>query len=289
MTDLIIAMSIIIFLSSVTFVVANFAIRKSKITGITSEISLYRTAIANFKDTYKFYPGDVPISATSTNNFPTNVVNNAVKISNYCVASGNNETWCTHGTQNVTPIKGLNAFLQLAASDNIDKKIVNPDYTVVAATNPCLNNATENFNSMSGILFPKSNSIKNAIFMFGIDDSKSNRLEMPKNSTLYLTANYSKYSSRPRIILFNPAQYTISSSCEIAVGGLAGSVKNGVVSGSMAYEIDKKIDDNLALAGNVLGENSTAETTTSCVQSGSYSGSQDDSNDYGCVMTFILD
>lgn len=281
MTDLLITLSIVIFLSSVSIVAGNSLIKKSKITSLGKEISTYKNAISDFYDLYKYYPGDLNITSSDAKNFPSNIVSNALLISNSCSGS----TKCTYESGHVTGLKSSNSFLQLSSSNSIDSNLVNQSYQI-QSSGGCIATTSENFSSMSGVLFPKSKSITGSIFVFSVDNKKSSEFISPQSSSIYSSSLYDIYSSIPRLILLNPSQYQQSPSCEVYTN-LSSSLL-GSLNGNMAYQVDKKFDDGNPYSGNIIGDNASSEGSEFCVQSSSYSDSSTNDSSRMCVMTFFI-
>lgn len=280
---------IIILALIVILVIAGLSqlVKVYKIYRISREVSMYSEAVASFKTTYEYFPGDLPNSLFNGNLRNTGLL---ADYSLVCPAtalsgaadSGTMASDTTCGNGRVSMIKSTLAFRQLALTKMIPSSSVETAITVgngsadgvVAGTLATL----QKIDKQSGLSYPYASFDKSLIWVFGLDDSSSSKLILGSiaypdllNTAGATQAGYGVYGTvwagKPRLILVKAKDVTAAAQIDVtkAFGGL---------SAIMAASIDVKIDDGLPSGSNsrVIGENTVIATTgggcTSIVSNG---------------------
>ncbi len=292
--ELVIVMIIAISLMGASMIAGRKMLKSADVSRIISEYETLSQGIIQFYGAKNRIPGDIPLAEMGGNLNSTILQANVSKISVGCTANK-----CITASGQITGIKAVTAFQEMASAGLISDNLASISYTI-ASSNACLASTTENFYTLRNKLIPGSRYSKQASWILGMDSSLSTENLSPANSVIYNPTIYPTFNGKPRLILFNASNYrgTGGVTCEVDVANTnAAFMGSGAVSPDIAYEIDIKIDDGLPSLGWIVSENDRnalqkctdglLDATTN-VSTRKYTNSDANNGKEGCVMTFLI-
>lgn len=264
---------IIIITAIAAVVVAGIAhlFKMYKLYQISRDISIYSEAVTQFKISFKFLPGDVPLAKVGAS-----LTNTYLKTD----LAASPFTTLPQGLISKQTGATL-AFRELALAKLIS-------YNINTSAAPALTTGCPT-SGMSDLV--KNNFLPTASW----DDSVAWTLVSDGTTggvtqDAKLIANWP--TTKPRLVLFRYSSLTTSTDCGVDIAVASKNI--GAISPNMLAEVDSKMDDGLPSAKTsiMIGENYTAGKCTDVggttppadVTLATYQSSDDDSGANGCIM-----
>lgn len=294
MIEIVIALVIMLGLIAIVTTAGIRMLKSADITQLISERKMYSEAISEFYDIKKRLPGDVPLSEMQGDLNIVAAKNNITKV----ISETPSSQEIIMMSKIITGRKGMLAFQQMGLAGLIPTQNLDVNYQI-QSTNGCLNSSTENFSSIRNKLLPTSKYSKNIVWIMSADSDLYPALQYgPKNSVIYNSSLYSRFTSKPRLTLFMASNYIGNgiTDCYVDVNNAtAGFMGSGAISADISAEIDLKIDDGKPsyFGGSFVAENDQngngCTTTESDISQRQYLKNSDQSGLKSCILTFLVD
>ncbi len=254
---------VIILALIVAIVVAGMGhlLKMYKIYRMSKDISMYSEAILSFKNTYEYFPGDVPSASLTGVLNNTTLKANIVKIEAEAVAanSGVSATYDkAFGNGRISPAKGMTSFASLAIAGLIPVNGLDITTAITSVSAPGMD-----FSKQAKWTAPIA-SFDKSLFWSILMDVSTAETNYVKGSVVYNSVfpSYADdFSGNPRLVL---AKYTDAPS-GTSVSRIDNTAAFGALAANIAAALDAKIDDGLPLSGRMISEDIVATGGKGCL------------------------